>query len=436
LDTKHAGEDSVLDRTLNDKVCATIEGMREDLTQLALDLGNIESPPGHERAAGDYVYDWMARFGFNPERIGVFDDRFNVIGRVKGSGGGLSLSFNSHLDTSMAREDSFRFINASDRVYHEAWYEDGRIYGYPVVNCKGPMTCWMVAAKALKDAGVTLKGDLVLAAVCGEMCEDPADEFQGHDYLGNDIGTRYAITHGALSHYALVAEATNFTTAWVEAGKLFIKITVLAGPSRYTPYMPRPLPALKSPNAIVRMAKLVDSLEEWADDYEKRYTRSYSGGTVVPKAVIGCIRGGVPYKISRAPELCSVYLDVRLNPDTSPLTIQDEIAAVVHKIGLTAEVKPFLYRRGFNAEGIEPLRGAVESAHQAIIGHPAEMAESSVSSMWRDTNPYNEMGIPSLTYGCGGGSGSGTISFAVDDMIKAAKIYAITAMELCNRNVG
>src|SRR5579872_543973 len=135
----------MLDRIATLKVCSAIDGMREELTRLALDLGNIESPSGREGAAGNYVYDWMGRTRLDPERVGVFDDRFNVIGRLKGSGGGRSLSFNSHLDTSMGREDVFRFIDAADRIYHEAWHEDGRIYGYPVVNCKGPMTCWLIA---------------------------------------------------------------------------------------------------------------------------------------------------------------------------------------------------------------------------------------------------------------------------------------------------
>jgi hypothetical protein len=132
------------------------------------------------------------------------------------------------------------------------------------------MTCWLIAAKALQKANVRLKGDMVLTAVCGELCGDTVDEFQGHDYLGNDIGTRFAITHGALDHYALVAEATNFKPAWVEAGKLYVKITVFAGPSRYTPYVPRPQPILKNPNAIARTAKLIEALEEWADGYETR----------------------------------------------------------------------------------------------------------------------------------------------------------------------
>jgi len=258
------------------------------------------------------------------------------------------------------------------------------------------------------------------------------DEFQGRDYLANDIGTRYAITHGAISNYAFVAEATNFKIVSVEAGKLFLKITVFAGPSRYTPYVARPVPALKSPNAIVRMAKLIEAIEEWADGYEKRYTRQYSGGTVVPKAVIGCVRGGVPYKVYRIPELCSIYLDVRINPDTDPLKVQDEIEAIVRKLELKAEVKPFLYRRGFNAQNIEPLRDAVENAHRSVIGKPSEAPGTAECSMWRDINPYNELGIPSLTYGCGAGAGGGNVCFGVDDMVKAAKVYALTALEICN----
>lgn len=162
----------MLDRSAKDNVCSAVDALRDDLTKLGLDLGNIEAPLGKELKAGNYVYDWMSRNGFRPERIGAYDDRFNVVGRVTGTGGGLSLSFNSHLDTIMSREDSARFIDANDRIYHEAWLEDGKIWGYPLVNCKGPMTCWLIAAKALQDAKVRLKGDIVLSAVCGELCGD------------------------------------------------------------------------------------------------------------------------------------------------------------------------------------------------------------------------------------------------------------------------
>jgi acetylornithine deacetylase/succinyl-diaminopimelate desuccinylase-like protein len=413
-------------------VLETIERMRDELINLSLDLGNIEAPSGREGPAGDYVYEWMARNGFTPERLGVFSDRFNVVGHLRGLGGGKSLSFNSHLDTIMAREDTLRFADANDRIYHEAWLENDRIYGYSVVNCKGPMACWLVAAKALKQADIRLRGDVVLTAACGEICGDAVDEFQGHDYLANDIGTRFAITHGAISNYALVAEATNFKPAWVEAGKVYFKITVYAGPSRYTPFVQRTASLIESPNAIVRATKLIEALEEWAVGYEERYTREYSGGKVVPKASIGAIRSGFPFKIHRFPELCLIYLDVRLNPDTNPLTVQAEIEELAAKLHLKTEVKPFLFRRGYEAQGIEPLKDALEIAHRKIIGGPSVRPDAPDCSMWRDSNPYNELGIPSLTYGCGAGAGGGNTYFSVDDMIKTAKVYALTAVGLCN----
>jgi hypothetical protein len=61
--------------------------------------------------------------------------------------------------------------------------------------------------------------------------------------------------------------------------------------------------------------------------------------------------------------------------------------------------------RGYNAERVEPLKDAVETAHQVIFGKPTEPAGAPECSMWRDINPYNEVGIPSLTYGCGAGGG-------------------------------
>src|SRR3954462_15450837 len=68
---------------------------REDLLEVALALGNIESPTGYEGPACDYAYDWMQREGFRPERVGAFDARYHVVGRLPGTGGGPSLAFNS-----------------------------------------------------------------------------------------------------------------------------------------------------------------------------------------------------------------------------------------------------------------------------------------------------------------------------------------------------
>src|SRR4029078_5130145 len=134
-----------------------------------------------------------------------------------------------------------------------------------VCNCKGPMATWLLAAKAIRDSGVKLKGDLVLMAVVGEIGLEPVDEFQPPQFVAKEAGTRYAITHGGVADYALVSEGTDFGIVGVEAGKAFFKITVFGNDlSIYTPYIERPTSIEKNPNAIVRISKLIERIEAWA----------------------------------------------------------------------------------------------------------------------------------------------------------------------------
>ena len=51
--------------------------------------------------------------------------------------------------------------------------------------------------------------------------------------------------------------------------------------------------------------------------------------------------------------------------------------------------------------------------------------------MWRDINVWNEVGVPAAMYGPGAGSGGGGVSVRVEDLHRAALVYAGTALELC-----
>jgi acetylornithine deacetylase/succinyl-diaminopimelate desuccinylase-like protein len=82
------------------KIAAAID--TEELVALALALGNIPSPAGHEKAAGDFVFDWLAREGFSPRKVGAVPDRSNIIGTYGGkgrTGSERNLLFTAHLDT-------------------------------------------------------------------------------------------------------------------------------------------------------------------------------------------------------------------------------------------------------------------------------------------------------------------------------------------------
>jgi len=65
---------------------------RDELVRRILQLCNIPSPMRGERAAGEYVHAWMREEGFDPRKVGLVEDRFNVVGRYGGHGDGPSLA--------------------------------------------------------------------------------------------------------------------------------------------------------------------------------------------------------------------------------------------------------------------------------------------------------------------------------------------------------
>ena len=409
----------------------------DELVKVALDLGNIDSPTGSEGPVGEYVYDWLTRAGFAAKKVALFPDRPNVIATLPGSSHGRSLVFNSHMDTTIHKDEIWTTRRAADPVFHSAWREGDVLVGNGICNDKGPMATWLLAAKAIKDAGVTLKGDLVLMAVVGEIGLEPVDEFQPPAYVAKEAGTRYAITHGGVADFALVAEGTDFGLVGVEAGKAFFKITVFGDDLPiYTPYIARPIPIEKNPSAIVRMAPLIQRIDEWAYDYEQKHRYECKGGVIVPRVNIGAIRGGVPYKITKTVQQCAIYVDVRITPVQNPLDIREDLRRMLASLGLAGEVELYTYRPAFEADPVrvEPLAGAITRAHQAIVGSTPKHAAPPFSSMWRDINPFNEMRIPALTYGPGISVGGGNFGMKIADLVVGAKLYALTALDLCNQD--
>lgn len=64
---------------------------RQEVVDLALALGNIDSPTGSEGDAGQFVFDWLASKGFEPRKYALHPERFNVAATIAGSGGGYGL---------------------------------------------------------------------------------------------------------------------------------------------------------------------------------------------------------------------------------------------------------------------------------------------------------------------------------------------------------
>jgi acetylornithine deacetylase len=94
----------------------------------------------------------------------------------------------------------------------DAVVKDGRLYGRGALDMKGPLCASLFALRALRKAGVTLQGDLILESVVGE--ED------------GGMGTLAAIVRGYRAQGAVVTEPTGLAVAPALAGALNFRVHV------------------------------------------------------------------------------------------------------------------------------------------------------------------------------------------------------------------
>ncbi|MBI4482434.1 MAG: M20/M25/M40 family metallo-hydrolase [Acidobacteria bacterium] len=414
-----------------ERIFQHLEG--EDLAELALRLGNTYSPSGHERPMAEAVCAWLEERGVPARLQCILPDRANAVAGLRGTGGGKSLIFNSHIDTEASGPEYEWGMGEPDLNRVGGHRADNKLFGHTILNDRGLTAVAMVTLAALRESGLKLKGDLLFTAVAGETGSAPVDEYEGSTYEGKGFGTRFALDHGLRGDFALVAETTDYGIAWVECGAAYLKITV-RGRNMYTPRSVRPAELAQHPNAIVKMSRIVQVLEDWARGYEAAQTFVSPCGRVVPKAVLGAVRGGIPYRPNRTSPLCSLYMDVRVPPGKNPDGIMEEIRNALKPLGLGAEVELFMFKPGHIGQGVEPLADAIRRAHRQIRGSdpPAE-APTPVISMWRDINLFNGVGIPAITFGPARrmDEASGKPYLALEDLVETARMYALIACDLC-----
>src|SRR5919112_2654585 len=200
---------------------------RSELAQLACDLTSLPSPTGQEKAVAEYILAWYEANGLKAVRQDVEVDRPNAVGIVKGDGTGLSLGFNGHMDTSFTgtAEDLRMVARVEPDSELKGAIVGDKVRGLGISNMKGGVASFMMAGKALKKSGIKLKGDVILAAVVGEISRTPVGPWQSKEYRGEGVGTRHLLTHGMHSDYAVVADGSDLNIVWAQNGVVLVKIS-------------------------------------------------------------------------------------------------------------------------------------------------------------------------------------------------------------------
>lgn len=426
---------------LTDEVLGRIDDLRDEIADLCLRLGNVYGPVGAERATAEVVHAWYTEHGIRSSLVELSPGRANVVARISGSDPGrTALLFNAHLDTEASGPDYDALMQIPDPNKVGAWRESDRLFGHTVLNDRGCMALFMIAGRVLAESAAPLGADILLTSVAGETGQAPVDEYRGLQYEGKGFGSSYLVSHGVRADYALVAETTDHALCWYNTGAAYYKVT-LRGQNMYTPRLLRPAAEddlAAHPNAIVKAAAVVTAVERWARQFELKRSQSTPCGPVHPKAQIGAIRGGIPWRPNRSSPYAALYIDVRVLPGEDIRMVTASLRDAITDVGVPFELDLTMFKPGAVGQGVGPLADAVSAAHERVTGAPPpDAADAAIVSMWRDTNVFNGAGIPSLTYGPSRGSAAvqGTGCFELDDLVATTKIYALTALELARTRV-
>jgi acetylornithine deacetylase len=401
---------------------------RDRLVQLVIDLTNIPSPTGYEGDMARAVHEVFKGAGFDSVLQPIGDERYNTVGRLQGHGGGKSLMFNGHLDTSFGPEQAHRGIGyeCKGTLIDDEW-----IYGMGTFNMKSAMATYVTAVEAVKKTGIKLGGDVVIAAVAGEIEKAPVNEFEGRQYQGYGVGTKFAITHGAVADFCILGEPTNMMLIPRHCGTTWIKITV-PGHLIHTAWSD------VEKNAINKSRVILDAIHEWIPDYIGRNQL----GDFRPTVNVSAIEGGWPWRGARTPDGCSIYMDVRTLPDALPKDAYAEVRAMINAVvrenpqleGTKVEI--FVSAPGTSIPDDHELVRTIIEAHSQQLGEPPKMG---IETWYSDAAHMNRYGIPTVNYGSAGRIRSGGGGFSthqgehvhIGDMMDIVKVYIQAIVSLC-----
>lgn len=406
----------------------------DELAQLTKELVDIPSPTGSEKAIGDFILDWYFRHGIRPVRQEIDTNRVNAIGIIKGRGDGVSLMINGHMDTSYTGTDEDRMFcrELEPDGDLKGAVRDGKVFGLGASNMKSGLAAFMVAGKAIHESAILLRGDLILAAVAGEISRTPVGPYQSGAYRGEGTGTHHLLSHGIQSDCAIVADRSAHSIVWAQTGVAQLKVATFGDPHAAWGVTRAEKPPEAS-SAILKMMRVVQAVDAWAAEFESAHVYASGHGPIVPKVNIGAIQGGAPFRPNYYPGVCSVYIDVRIPPAVRPLQVQRELERTLSKLGVEYELEMYASKMGYEAKGIEPVARVIEESYQSLFGKKTPAPTGLHASIWTDTNIYNEMGIPACKFGLGGGRWKfRSEQIDIEDIFRGAQVYALAALEICN----
>lgn len=373
------------------------------------------SAGGEESALARKLVADMQALGLDARLQEVEPGRFNAIGVLKGRGGGKSLMLNGHIDTNPVgvgwTVDPFGGL-----------VRDGFVHGIGVSNMKASCAAFFGAARAVARSGVTLRGDVVLTFVVGEL--------QG------GVGTKKLVADGVRADFFIVGEPTDLAVMTLHAANVEFAIHAFGD----TRHMSK---AEEAVSAIDTMYLVVERL--------KRMTFSGPASAEhasVRRLNIGSMRAGLgreyhDWRTPQVPDVATIKVAVRYGPGQTATSVLADVQRELDALRqadprVKTEIAPPAASNTNRTDSFEiakdaPIVGIVRAAHERVMRRaPAVGAVAPYRYYGTDAPFLAATGSQGVV--CGVGGKFNTMpdeKVELTDFHGGTRIYAAVAADVC-----
>lgn len=414
-----------------------VEERQEELLELTQTLIRYKTPAPPARNTEDiqhYIGGFLKELGFEIDQWDVYPGDPNVVGTLKGSSSTAyqSLIINGHVDVAEVEEGE-----KWETDPFTPFVKEGRLFGRGAADMKGGIACSLFAIKLLKEAGITLPGDLIFQSVIGEEV--------------GEAGTLECCKRGYKADFAVVVDTSDLHIQG-QGGVITGWVTVKSKQTYHDATRRSMIHAgggLFAASAIEKMSKLIQGLQElerhWA--ITKTYPGFLPGTNTINPAVI---EGG--RHAAFIADECRLWITVHYYPNENHEQVAKEIEEhLLHvangDVWLRDNPPTFewggtsmIEDRGeiFPSLEVDPTHLGVKLLQEVHTDVTSNHAMVDVSPTVTDGGWLAEAGIPTVIYGPGDLQNAHSIneSVPVDQLVEFTKVLTTFIYNWCNTKKG
>ncbi len=384
---------------LLNQVAQTVD--RQRLIDTAVALVEVPSPTRSAGAVADLLETILADDGFSVQRHDAdWPQSPVVIASLEGKEPGPTLQFDGHLDT-------VHLPFVPPRV------ESGTLYGSSSADMKGGIAAALEALRVLRTLDALPAGKVLLTA---------HDHHEGP--WGDGRQVRAMIREGIVGDAVMLPEYLAHPLPVAGRGLAIFQATIRRDGEPVHEVLRPP----GTPDVVVAGAQLVNRLHTWNKELN-RVSHPLVGHD---STFVGSVRTGEIY--NQSPTECLVQGTRRWVPPAGGAAVRDEFKQLLSEVAAATATQidvEFDEQGGaYQIDADSRIVNAFQHAHTAVTGSTLPLGAKPFVD---DGNSYASLaGIPALTHGPAA-TGAHTLNEAVpvDELVRVAKVYALTAVEFC-----